>query len=162
MRLKKIISGGQTGSDRGGLRAAIQTMIEHGGSCPKGRKAEDGVIPSCFHLKETESDTYPPRTWRNVRDSKGTIIFTQGPAERGSKLTIEFCKKQGKPWLHVDLGKKSEAQASYMIERWIERNQIDVCNVAGNRESKSPGIEKAVTEILVRSIVELRRLDSRL
>ena len=36
----KIISGGQTGADRGGLDAAIDLGIEHGGWCPLGRKSE--------------------------------------------------------------------------------------------------------------------------
>ena len=41
----KIISGGQTGADRGALDAAIEVGIEHGGWCPTGRVAEGGVIP---------------------------------------------------------------------------------------------------------------------
>ena len=40
-----IISGGQTGVDRGALDAAIELGIPHRGWCPKGRKAEDGPIP---------------------------------------------------------------------------------------------------------------------
>ena len=44
--ITKIISGGQTGADRGGLDAAIHCQRPHGGWCPKGRKAEDGIIPA--------------------------------------------------------------------------------------------------------------------
>ncbi|MFB3114968.1 MAG: YpsA SLOG family protein, partial [Nitrospirales bacterium] len=40
--ITKLISGGQTGADRGGLDAAIHCDLPHGGWCPKGRKAEDG------------------------------------------------------------------------------------------------------------------------
>ena len=43
MPIHRIISGGQTGADRGGLDAAIACNIPHGGWCPKGRKAEDGI-----------------------------------------------------------------------------------------------------------------------
>jgi hypothetical protein len=43
---ERVISGGQTGADRGGLDAALELGIACGGCCPKGRKAEDGVIPS--------------------------------------------------------------------------------------------------------------------
>ncbi len=39
-QLSTIISGGQTGADRGALDAAIELGIKHGGWCPKGRKAE--------------------------------------------------------------------------------------------------------------------------
>lgn len=44
--LEKIISGGQTGSDRAALDFAIEQGIPHGGWCPAGRKAEDGPIAS--------------------------------------------------------------------------------------------------------------------
>ena len=40
-----IISGGQTGVDRAALDFAIEAKLLHGGWCPKGRLAADGVIP---------------------------------------------------------------------------------------------------------------------
>jgi len=43
--LTKLLSGAQTGADRAALDWAIFHDIPHGGWCPKGRKAEDGVIP---------------------------------------------------------------------------------------------------------------------
>lgn len=49
-RVRKIISGGQTGVDRGALEAAIALGILHGGYCPRGRRAEDGVIPDRYRL----------------------------------------------------------------------------------------------------------------
>lgn len=155
-KLEKIVSGGQTGADRGALQAALNTKTDHGGWCPKGRRSENGPIPDCFHLKETETSSYPSRTWKNVRDSDGTLILTQGVAERGSKLTIEFCKKQEKPWLHVRLEKWTASQKVRMIKSWIRRNSIHVCNVAGNRESKTPGIEKETEQLITQVILELR------
>ena len=44
----KIISGGQTGVDRAALDAALETGIECGGFCPKGRRSEDGIIPEKY------------------------------------------------------------------------------------------------------------------
>jgi hypothetical protein len=35
--ITNIISGGQTGADRGGLDAAIHCGLPHGGWCPRGR-----------------------------------------------------------------------------------------------------------------------------
>jgi len=32
---------------------------------------------------------------------------------------------------------------------WIEANRIEILNVAGNRESKNPGIQEKVKEFLV-------------
>jgi len=72
-----FISGGQTGVDRAALEWAVANGIPHGGWCPKGRKAEDGTIPTQFQLKETANDDYSMRTRRNVHDSGGTVIFSQ-------------------------------------------------------------------------------------
>ena len=57
--VRRIISGGQTGVDRGALDAAIAWGVEHGGWCPKGRLAEDGRIPARYQLRETDSSDYP-------------------------------------------------------------------------------------------------------
>jgi Circularly permutated YpsA SLOG family len=46
--IQKVISGGQTGTDRAALDWAIESGIEHGGCCPQGRIAEDGVIPEAL------------------------------------------------------------------------------------------------------------------
>ncbi|MCB1984487.1 MAG: hypothetical protein KDF49_03580, partial [Nitrosomonas sp.] len=66
---KKIMSGGQTGADRAALDWAIAHNVSHGGWCPAGRRAEDGVIPSHYDLQETDSKEYKQRTKWNVRDS---------------------------------------------------------------------------------------------
>lgn len=50
--VQRIVSGGQTGVDRAALDAAIALGIEHGGWCPQGRIAEDGVIPADYQLRE--------------------------------------------------------------------------------------------------------------
>jgi len=49
---QKIISGGQTGADRGALDFAIAHGIEHGGSCPRSRKAGDGLPLGALELKQ--------------------------------------------------------------------------------------------------------------
>lgn len=83
--ITKLILGGQTGADRGAL-AAIHCELPHGGWCPKGRKAEGGIIPSKYHLSEMASPEYLPRTKANVFDSDATIIFTYGPPTGGKLI----------------------------------------------------------------------------
>lgn len=147
----RIISGGQTGSDRGALDACLALGIPHGGFCPSGRKAEDGVIPACYNLIEHESEGYPARTAANVESSDGTVIFTMGAMTPGSRLTMNICKNLGKPWLHVDLstpGKKHD-----IILYFIMSNFITILNVAGSRESSAPGIQDCVETIMRRVIV---------
>ena len=43
MLIGKIVSGGQTGVDRGALEAAYDLGFPYGGLIPKGRLAEDGA-----------------------------------------------------------------------------------------------------------------------
>ncbi|MGB5053377.1 MAG: putative molybdenum carrier protein, partial [Nitrospirales bacterium] len=65
----RIVSGGQTGADRAALDFALHLGIECGGWVPKGRTAEDGVIPAHYpNLVETDSDDPNIRTEFNVRD----------------------------------------------------------------------------------------------
>ncbi len=143
--IKKIISGGQTGADRGGLDFAILNSIPHGGWCPKGRRAEDGRIPDEYLMWEHPSPEYPPRTAANIKDSDGTIIFNPGRMiERGSALTLELCYQMKKPFLIWTEGCD--------IKRWIYDNSIEVLNVAGNRESKCPGIRVLVISELGKAI----------
>ncbi len=81
----KIISGGQTGVDRGALDAAIGLGIAHGGYCPLGRLAEDGRIPDCYELDQTDSSDYRVRTERNVLEADATLILCRGLTKRGTK-----------------------------------------------------------------------------
>ena len=60
--LTKIISGGQTGADRGALSAALTLKFPCGGWCTKGRKAEDVKIPEEYPLIELPSYNYRDRT----------------------------------------------------------------------------------------------------
>ncbi len=48
MVIQKIISGGQTGADIAGIDAAISLNIPYGGWLPKGRKAENGIVPEKY------------------------------------------------------------------------------------------------------------------
>lgn len=96
--VKRIVSGGQTGVDRGALDAAIFLGIAHGGWCPQGRLAEDGTIPPRYELTETNSSKYPIRTQQNVIDSDGTLILYAGELQGGTSLTLRFARERNKPW----------------------------------------------------------------
>ena len=74
--IERIISGGQIGVDRAALDWAIAHNIQHGGWCPTGRRAEDGIIPERYRLREAPGRNYQQRTKWNVRDSDATLIVT--------------------------------------------------------------------------------------
>ena len=146
--LTKIISGGQTGADQAALDVAIKHGIPHGGWIPKGRKTEDGILPEKYHLQEMPTASYPKRTEKNILDSDGTLIFSRGKLTGGSALTRKLAKQHGRPWLHIDLEKVEETEAVQIIAGWIDKNGIQVLNVAGPRASKDPGIHDIVMQIL--------------
>ena len=55
----KIVSGAQTGVDRGALDAAIEASCPYGGWIPKGRRSEDGGVPDRYTaLIESPSTNY--------------------------------------------------------------------------------------------------------
>ena len=103
MNQLKIISGGQTGVDRAALDVAKALAIPCGGWCPRGRKAEDGIIDARYNLQETPSQNYAQRTEWNVRDADATLIIYQQPLEGGTLLTKEYAEKKGKPCFVADL-----------------------------------------------------------
>jgi len=157
--ITRIVSGGQTGADRGALEAALEAGIETGGWCPKGRRAEDGVIPARYRLRETESAAYKARTRANVRDSDGTLIIADGePLSGGTAATRRAAERQGKPCLVVVASGGAEAQARVLD--WLENHLIAVLNVAGPRESNCPGIE-ASAKALIGAVLSAQRCGRR-
>ncbi len=128
----KVISGGQTGVDRATLDVALELNIPCGGWCPKGRKAEDGTIDQKYPLQETDSDEYRVRTEMNVRDSDGTLILTWGQPRSGTLLTLKLIRLYQKSHLVIDM--KQNPNVDNVI-LWIKRNNINVLNVAGSRQS---------------------------
>ncbi len=158
MKLRKIVSGGQTGADQGALSACVQAGFPYGGWIPKGRRTEKGKVPARYRLRQHWSRHYPPRTEKNVADSDGTVIFTYGQPDGGSLLTIEFAKQHGKPWLAVD-ATRSHDEIVARVLRWIRRRLPDgaVLNVAGSRRSKAPGIHRTVKRAMLDIQAQLGR-----
>ena len=144
----KIISGGQTGVDRGALDAALETGIKCGGTCPAGRKAEDGVIPEIYPLTELASNVYSDRTRQNVSDSDATLIIHFGQLEGGTAFTQQCCISEAKPYLVIDAGEVDQAALVQQIVNFIRQNKIEVLNVAGPRASKVPVAQKITNQLL--------------
>ncbi|MBV9125989.1 MAG: putative molybdenum carrier protein [Planctomycetes bacterium] len=141
----RIISGGQTGVDRAALDVALALALPCGGWCPQGRRAEGGPIPVRYPLQETPSWVYPQRTRWNVRDSDGTLILTRGQPQGGTGLTVQLARRLGKPYLIVNLLETVDLAA---IRAWAATHQVQVLNVAGPRESESPGIYQQAVQLL--------------
>lgn len=135
MALIKIVSGGQTGVDRGALDAALTAEFHCGGWCPSDRAAEDGPIPARYPLTPMARGGYRERTRQNVLDSDGTAILFYGVLEGGTLLTVNLCKREGKPHVVIDASKTSESDAAAEIARFVSEHDIHILNVAGPRAS---------------------------
>ena len=154
LNIRKIISGGQTGADRAGLDFGLANYIPIGGWCPKGRRAEDGIVPTRYPLLEHPQYSYQPRTIQNIQEADFTVIFARAPLSPGSQLTLNQCQRLGKR--HVWLHDFPNAEADANLLRVALQRFDGVLNVAGSRESKCPGIHQHVLQVLQLAIAQPR------
>jgi ADP-ribose pyrophosphatase YjhB (NUDIX family) len=144
--LMRITSGGQTGADRAALDFAIAHGLPHGGWCPKGRLAEDGIIPERYQLSEMPTSDYPARTVKNVQDSDGTVIISIAPVlTGGSLLTLELARQHAKPVLHLHW---ETPRPGVKLEEFITEHHIQTLNVAGPRVSMEPSVVEFTRAVL--------------
>lgn len=153
MALTKIISGGQTGVDRGALDAALVAGFECGGWCPADRGAEDGEISERYPLTPLPAAAvdapekrearqiaqgYRARTLKNVQDSDGTVILFSGTLSGGALLTQKLCVREKKPFVALDAQAIRTLRAAEAVARFVDEHGISVLNVAGPRLSGWP------------------------
>ena len=144
----RVISGGQTGADYGGLLAAEILGIPTGGLTPSGWKTEDGSNPNLarFGLQQDSSTSYVPRTHKNAAAADVTLWFgnTDSP---GYACTSAGCVKAGKPLVVID-----ENTSPDMVRDLILSKGYKTINVAGNRESKNPGLQAKTRDFLLEAL----------
>jgi len=143
-----VISGGQTGVDRGALDAALELGVPCGGWCPAGRAAEDGRVPTRYPVTELAGAGYVERTWKNVEDSDGTLIITFGEASGGTARTIEFCQQLGRPHLIVDADAVPLEEAVRRAVQFVGVEEIRRLNVAGPRAAGEPRAQGYAYELV--------------
>lgn len=152
--MEKIVSGGQTGADRAALDWAREHGLPHGGWCPRGRVAEDGVIPRRYRLKQTPDVESAQRTEWNVRDSDGTVIFTlKRDLGGGCLLTRQMARRHRKPCLHL-AERSIHRNWEGRLLQFLRRHRIRVLNVAGSRTSEDPGIDVFVRTLLDKALAK--------
>jgi len=151
-RVARIISGGQTGADRAALDFAIAAGVPYGGWVPRGGWAEDhvespGLLQRYPHLVAAESDDPLVRSRLNVKDADATVVVRLGPARSpGTSATWRAAQLLDRPLLDVDLLEQRPTEALHAFLRGF--NSLIVLNVAGPRESESPGLYRATYAFL--------------
>ena len=154
MTLRQIVSGGQTGADRGAFDAALELDFPCGGWCPPGRLAADGPIPPEYPLSELASGGYRQRTIKNIESSDGTVIFCRQQPEGGSKLTLTQCQRLAKPHLVIDANTLTASEAAAKVRAFVTDHNLAVLNVAGPSEGRTPG-SHAFVRAAMREFIQL-------
>lgn len=150
--IKKIISGGQTGADIAGLKAAVILGLPTGGTMPNGWITLDGPKPEyaeLYGMVEHPRKGYPARTEANVINSDGTVRFARDFKSAGEKCTLTCIKWFNRPYFDVNINKPASVED---FRNWIVEKNISVLNVAGNSEQTAKGTEEFVIDYLIRAL----------
>jgi hypothetical protein len=145
--LDKIISGGQTGADQAGWRAATAFGVATGGWMPNGFRTEEGPRPEFaeqYGATEMPTQSAIGGAEQNVLVSDGTLWFGE-TTTAAAQATVGACQQFGKPCMPVSPGAAFEPAH---VAIWIAENEVRTLNVAGNREGDEPGIGKRVERFL--------------
>lgn len=125
-----IASGGQSGVDRAALDAALAAGLDTGGWCPRGRRAEDGIIAGRYRLREAPLRDPAVRTRLNVRDADATLVLLLGPPDRGTVTTMKAARALGRRLFVADLRapapeEQSDAERGAALFDWKGSLHVD-------------------------------------
>lgn len=156
LKLKLIITGGQTGVDTAAVKAAEEFGVPYSGWVPKDYKNESGTIAPDFQLGFLASSdpSYESRTERNVLISDATLVLFCETKDEGTDKVHGYATPYGKKYKELDLNKFQTAGNQYNISgivaevsKWLIEKNIEILHIAGPRESNSSGIEQKTVEI---------------
>lgn len=152
-----IITGGQTGVDRGAFRGAIEAGLDVGGYMPKNRRDELGLIPFDVRSKLVECpvDGLSARTTANVEMAQALLIVAEDREQPfvtpGTRRTWEMALKRKLPWVAVD---HSNAAFEWIVKSVLRgflatpQGLTLSLMVAGPRASRWPQGERVAAEIV--------------
>jgi hypothetical protein len=149
--LERVISGGQTGADQAALRAARACGIPTGGWAPRGWLTEAGPAPWLAEWGlvecpegETEAERYRVRRRRCLKDAFAVVCLGDMTSP-GSRGLSRDCAGQGKQLVFVKPGLTTPRH----IADFIRESRVSRLMVAGDRESRAPGIGERVELFLI-------------
>jgi hypothetical protein len=180
--LFKVISGGQSGADLGGLVAARQLGLETGGtagplfSTTDGRQeALLGGFGLCaIPLQSSWEQAFCARSMKNVDDSDATVAF-RAKSSAGTDKTIGYAVT-GK-WKTVSLSTagrvlefsssschrpvlvvlRMDDESGEVVRAFLKKHNVGILNIAGHRSSADlPRWQERITEFLSLHLKESR------
>lgn len=146
----KIISGGQTGADTGGLYGARDAGIPTGGFAPYSFCTEKGYAPwlgTKFGLVDSGTN-YKQRTAMNVGAADITLWFGSCSGSAGYWATRNAAMKLGKRF------KEIKDMDATRLANLLDQHKI--VNIAGNRESYHPGICQSTRKRIATSLTMIK------
>jgi len=103
--------------------------------------AEDGTIPKRYPVMELANAGYAERTARNVADSDGTLVISNGVPLGGTGETVDRCIEMRKPHLIIDCARRSVQETIEVATEFITNLSFRVAQTTRNLSNvrKSPG-----------------------
>ena len=160
----KVVTGGQTGVDQAALFAARVCKVQTGGCAYQrdGRQyvTEDGEADWLRDYGLAPVGKYNDEYGHNVYGTDATLVF--GVSTGGSNLVRVMGRYAQRPCKHIGWSVADGfSEKAEDVAKWLTMMNVKQVCVAGNRESKNPGIGEAVYEWLVICFEEMERLDRR-
>jgi hypothetical protein len=156
--LPVIITGGQTGVDQAGWRAAKAAGLEIAGwLMPKGFLTEDGPrleFADLYNARECGSADYAVRTGFNVEYSDH-VLWLGDATSPGGRATLAAASRRNRPVTIVGPGNPATTPGAVAAK--LLKSRPEVLLIAGNRESKAPGIGARAEAYLDRLFEILKR-----
>jgi hypothetical protein len=164
--VSKVISGGQSGADVAGLRAAKARGLATGGMMPRGwrtlgpdgRNVPRPEYAALYGMREAYSANYAFRTEANVRDSDVTVRIARDFESAGERCTLRAIRNLDRP--HIDIlvrdehlaagrGSRDDAERAAFVIRAIRKRagRPLVINVAGNSDRTARGLERVAEDL---------------
>lgn len=160
--IQRVVSGGQTGADQGGLMAAWERGIPTGGWAPREFRTNLGPNPllEVLGLETTPQSNYHRRTCLNAQEADATIIFGYDLTSPGSRLTYQEATSTGKPVFCFEFphGRDEEVQEVRLVEAavaFLLEHRPAILNVAGNRDTDATLSNYQATRRLLGLVLDL-------
>lgn len=146
--IKKIMAGGQTGVERAALDAAIELDIPHGGWVPGEAAADTSTLPKGYELKIAARQNSGQTLEKNITDSDGTLVISQGLANLQLEFARELAAARQRPLLHIDLAQISGFRAAQAVAAWIQEFQVEILHVTGATDAHEAPLYARTLDLL--------------